>query len=120
MDENKDMIESKLIDQIKLDETLAFWRKNYRENEGVYREGVPMPPPLYDEDLKTWTDANSLECDVRKVDRDKLDKFYNAQLVLEGIKLEEEAHKRYEESRKRYEEWRNSDDYKNWMKEIND
>jgi hypothetical protein len=115
----EDMIETRLVEQIKLDEIIANWRKNWRENEGVYREGVLMPP-LYDEDLKTWTENRSEDIALEKVNKERLDKFYNAKLLLESIKLKEEAHERYEQYRKRYNEWRQSEEYKEMVKRLND
>lgn len=104
MDENEaeDNIEFSLINEIKLDETLALWHKNYRDNEGVYREDVLMPPPLYDDDLKQWIENKNSSCDLRKIDKDRLKEFYNAELLIKNIKLNEESDKRYEEFCKRY------------------
>lgn len=112
MEEN---IESSIINDIKRDEIVALWRKNYEDNKGIYNNGVVMPPPLYDEDVKEWIENKSDSCELTKIDKDKLKKFYNADLVLEIINLNEENHKRCEENHKRHEEWLNSDEGKKFM-----
>ena len=91
-----DSVEENLIEQIRLDEVVADWRKAWRDNDGIYKEGVPMPPPLYDEDVRTWVENKNQSIELQKVDKERLKKFYNAELLLKAIELKEESRKRYE------------------------
>lgn len=89
-----DSCEENLIKQVRLDEILADWRKAWRDNEGIYKEGVPMPP-LYDEDVKTWVENKNQSIELQKVDKDRLKKFYNAELLLESINKKEDSDGKY-------------------------
>lgn len=97
-----DSVEENLIEQVRLDEILADWRKAWRDNDGIYKEGVPMPPPLYDEDVRTWVENKNQSIELQKVDKERLKKFYNAELLLKAIELKEESDRRYKEVMERW------------------